>query len=110
MLFCRLASGKFVANAVDFVFERAVARHLALDYVDGGKDGRVIASENFCRVLQGEICYVADDVNGDVARERDLRSALLAFDVLDADVIALGDVFDDLFRNERRGNRAGDHA
>ena len=109
-LFRGLTSGKFVADAVDFVFKRAIARHLTLDYVNRGKDGRVIASENFCRVLQGEVGYVTDDVNGDVARECDLRGTLFALDVFDADVIALGDVFDDLFRNERGRNRAGDDA
>ena len=41
----------------------------------------MIPSENFCGVLQGKIGHVADDINGDVARESNVRRALFAFDV-----------------------------
>jgi hypothetical protein len=78
---CKTASGKFVADTVYFVFERAVFRHLALDYVDGGEDRRVIASEYFGRVLQRKIGDVANDVDGDMAREGDLRCSLFALDI-----------------------------
>ena len=68
----------------------------------------MIPSENFCGVLQREIGYVADDINGNMPCERDICGAFLTLDVFNADVIALGDIFDDLFRHECRRNRAGD--
>ena len=42
---------KFVADAVDFIFERAVICHFAFDYINRGKNRGMVASEYFCRVL-----------------------------------------------------------
>ena len=102
-----LRSGKFVADAVDLVLECAVAGHLAFDHVDGGKDGRMISSEDLCGILQRKIRYVADHVDGDMTCKCDLGGSLLALDVFDGNIITLGDVFDDLFGNECGGHRAG---
>ena len=103
----RGGSGKFVADVCDLVFKRAVLCHLALDDVDGGKDRRVVAAKDLRRVLEREIGHVADHVNGDMAGKRDLGGTLFALDILDADVIALGNVLNDLFCHERGGNGTG---
>ena len=103
-------SGKFITDAVDFVFEGAVARHFALDHVDGGKNGRMISSEDLSRVLQRKVRHVADHVDGDMACQRDFGGSLFALDVLDGNVVPFGDVFDDLLGDECGGNRAGNDA
>ena len=95
-------SRKFVTDAVDFIFERAVIGHLAFDHVNGREDRRVISAEDFCRILQRQIGDVSNDVDGNVSCESDLRRAFFALDILDGNVISLGNVFDDLFSDERR--------
>ena len=81
--------GKFVADALDLVFEGAVLRHLSLDNVNGGKNGRVVSAEDLRDILQGEGCHAADHVDRDVTRKRDLIRAFFTLDVLHGDVIPL---------------------
>ena len=65
----------------------------------------MIASEDFCDVFEGECGGASDDVNGDMTGEGDIIGSLFAFDIFHGDVVALGDIFDDLFRDN--GGRYG---
>lgn len=57
---------KFIADAVDFIFKGAVLRHFVFDYIDGGENRCMVAAEYFCRVLEGNIGYAANDVDCDM--------------------------------------------
>ena len=70
----------------------------------------MIAAEDLCRILQREIGYVSDHVNGDMTGKSDFRRAFFALDVFDTHVVALGNILNDLFRNKCRRNRTRDHA
>ena len=96
-----LRSGKFVADAVDLVLEGAVARHLAFDHVDGGKDGCMVSSEDLCGILQGKVRYVADHVDGDMTCKCDLGGSLLV-------KMSVGDLESGCDKSERE-SVIGDH-
>ena len=110
LCFSARLSVEFFDDRIDLVFERAVLGDLSFDDVDGGEQSGMIASEDLGDIFQGESGSVSDDVDGDMAGERDFRGTFFALDIFHADVIAFGDIFDDLFRDDGGGDGTGDHA
>ena len=103
-------SHELIADAVDFVLEGAVLRHFVFDDIDGGENRRMVPAENFRCILKRNIGDAPNDINGDMARERDLIGSFFAFDVLDGDVVAFRYALDDLFGDKCRRHCSGDHA
>lgn len=71
-------SHKFIADAVDLVFEGAVLRHFVFDYVDGGENRRMVASEYFCRILKGNIGYAANHIDRNMPGQGDFVVGMFA--------------------------------
>ena len=80
---------KFVADAVDFVFEGAVVSHLAFDYIDGREDRGMISSEYFCRILQRQVGDISDHIDGNVAGKSNFRRSFFALDIFNGNVVTL---------------------